>query len=117
MMPVKQLSIAVIGDEDLTNAMRLAGVRRYYAVTADQNAGEEARKALALLLDDPGIGIVAIQEEYIEYVGDLVTEFRRKGKMTPVVIEVPSKYGTRYRDITEYYKAYIRGFIGFDIEI
>ncbi|MFC1934063.1 V-type ATP synthase subunit F [Chloroflexota bacterium] len=116
MMPVKHLSIAVIGDEDLVSGLRLAGVRRYFAIKAEDE-GEEVRKALTELMNDPDIGIIVIQEDYMKYVDDLIPPFKQRKQVTPIILPVPSKYGTKYRDVTEYYKAYIRGFIGFEIEI
>jgi len=75
------------------------------------------RQALTELLDEPGVGIIVILEDYARHVADLVTQAQERKTSPPVVIEVPSKYGTRYKDVTQYYKAYIRKFIGFDIEI
>jgi V/A-type H+-transporting ATPase subunit F len=115
MINVRQLEIAVVGDEDLVSSMRLAGVRRYRIVTEGDK--EEVRQALTELLDEPGVGIIVILEDYMEYVADLISQAQERKTSPPVVIEVPSKYGTRYKDVTRYYKAYIRRFIGFDIEI
>jgi len=109
MIPIKFLDVAIIGDEDLVNGLRLAGVSR--------NIGADIRKALTSLISEPDIGIVVIQEEYVEYVEDLMAQVKQPGRTTPVVIEVPSKYGTKYGDVTEYYKAYIRRFVGFDVAI
>ena len=117
MMPVRWLSIAIIGDEDLNSGMRLAGVRRYYTIKDEQNSREETRKALTELLVEPDVGIIAVQEKYLEYVDDLIAKHKQDRKMTPVIIGVPSKYDTKYQDVTAYYKAYIKGFIGFDVEI
>jgi V/A-type H+-transporting ATPase subunit F len=115
MINVRQLEIAVVGDEDLVSSMRLAGVRRYRIVTEGDK--EEVRQALTELLDEPGVGIIVILEDYMEYVADLISQAQERKTSPPVVIEVPSKYGTRYKDVAQYYKAYIRRFIGFDIEI
>jgi hypothetical protein len=42
----------------------------------------------------------------------------KKGKgTTPVIAEVPSKFGTKYPDIRGYYRALIRESIGFEVEI
>jgi len=117
MMPRKQMSIAVIGDEDLVNGLRLGGVRKYHAIQESQGTREEVRGALATLIDDPEAGIIVISEDYMQYVGDLVTEFKQKGNLTPIILEVPSKYGTKYQDVAAYYKAHVSEFIGFEIEI
>ena len=58
-----------------------------------------------------------VLEEYLPYIEQMISRAKEKGASAPVVIEVPSKRGTRYEDITKYYKEYIRKFIGFDIEI
>ncbi len=117
MMPIKHLNIAVIGDEDLVSVLRLAGVSRYYVVKGNHDAREDVRQALTELIGEPEFGIIAIQEDYTEYVKDLMAQVEEGKSLTPVIIEVPSKYGTKYEDVTEYYKAYIRKFTGFDIEI
>ena len=117
MISMRHLNIAVIGDEDLVSALRLAGVSRYYIIKGSQEAGEDIRKALTELIGEPDIGIIAIQEDYTKYVEDLMTQVQEGKSLTPVIIEVPSKYGTKHEDVTEYYKAYIRKFIGFDVEI
>jgi vacuolar-type H+-ATPase subunit F/Vma7 len=115
MMNIRQLEIAVIGDEDLVSGLRLAGVSHYRII--EEGDREEVRQALTEFIDEPDIGIIVILEDYTEYVGDLVTQAGERRALPPVVIEVPSKYGTRYTDVSQYYKAYIRKFIGFDIEI
>ena len=117
MMRVKHLDIAAIGDEDLVNGLRLAGVSRYYMIKGEHNAREDVRKALGELIDEPNVGVVVILEDYAKYVEDLLTRLREEKRMTPVVIEVPSKFGTKHPDIVGYYKAFIRESIGFEIEI
>jgi vacuolar-type H+-ATPase subunit F/Vma7 len=117
MTVVNQLGIAVIGDEDLVNGMRLAGVNNYVIISEAPDKGEQVRKALNDLMSKPEIGIIVIQEDFIASVGDIVTKFKQSRKLTPVIIEVPSKYGTQFGDVREYYKKYTREFIGFDIEI
>ena len=116
-MPVKELNIAVIGDEDLVNGARLAGVSSYYVIKEDSDTREDVRKALSELIDEPNVGIVVILEDYVKYVEDLVTQVRQGKRMPPVIIEVPSKFGTIYQDVRQRYKAYAKKFIGFDVEI
>ncbi len=117
MISIKHLNIAVIGDEDLVGALRLAGVSRYHIIKGNHEVGEDVRKALTELIGEPEVGIIAIQEDYTKYVEDLMTQVKEGKSLTPVIIDVPSKYGTKYEDVTEYYKVYIRKFIGFDVEI
>ena len=117
MMQIRHLDIAVIGDEDLVNGLRLAGVRRYHIVKNDHDIAEEVRKALTEMMDEPNVGVIVILEDYMKHVEELMTQVKERRVLPPIVIEVPSKYGTRYKDITKYYKSYIRKFIGFEIEI
>jgi len=117
MIPIKHLNIAVIGDEDLVSGLRLAGVSRYHIVKGNHEAREDVRQALTKLIGEPDIGVIAIQEDYVKYVEDLMAQVKEGKSLTPVIIEVPSKYGTKYQDVPQYYKVYIRKFIGFDIEI
>jgi vacuolar-type H+-ATPase subunit F/Vma7 len=116
-MSIKHLDIVVIGDEELVNALRLAGISRYYRIDGNHDAREQVRKALTELLADPNVGIAIILEDYAQYAEDLVTQVRRKRGMTPVIVEVPSKFGTKYPDAREYYRALIRESIGFEVEL
>ena len=117
MMPIRQMGIAVIGDEDLISGMRLAGINRYYLIKDETDIGEEVRLALSNLIGDPDVGVIVILEDYTNYVRDLVDLLKEGKRMTPVIIEIPSKHGTHYGDAREFYKRYAREFIGFDIEI
>ena len=117
MISIQHMNIAVIGDEDLVSALRLAGVSRYHIIKGNHEAGEDVRHTLTELIGEPEVGIIAIQEDYTKYVGDLIIQVQDGEKLTPVIIEVPSKYGTKHEDVSEYYRAYIRKFIGFDVEI
>jgi len=117
MTPIKQVHIAIIGDEDLVSGLRLAGVSRYYVIKEGLNIVEDVHKALSSLIDEPDIGIVAIQEDYVKYVEDLIAQLKEGKRLTPVIIELPSKYGTKYVDVARHYKEYIRKCIGFDVEI
>jgi vacuolar-type H+-ATPase subunit F/Vma7 len=117
MTPLKQLYIAAIGDEELANALRLAGISKYYVINGDHDARENVRKALTELLAEPDVGIVILLEDYAAYVEDLVTEVRKGRRMTPVIVEIPSKFGTKCPDVREYYRALIRESIGFEVEI
>jgi vacuolar-type H+-ATPase subunit F/Vma7 len=114
---INNLNVAIIGDEDLVNAMRLAGVTRHHVIEDDHDIEESIRKALNDLIKEPDIGIIAIQEDYAEHVQDVIERVKEEKRLTPVIIEVPSKHGTKYKDVTGYYKSYVRKFTGFEIEI
>jgi len=117
MRPVKQLNMAVIGDEDLVSGLRLAGMSRYHIIQDNKDVREDVRKVFTELIDVPEIGIIVLQEDLVKYVEDLIIQVRERKNYIPVIIEIPSKYGTKHQDVTAYYKAYIRKFIGFDIEL
>mgnify|MGYP001081097415 CR=1 FL=1 len=116
-MPIQHLNIAVIGDEELVNAMRLAGISKHYTISGNHDVRENVRKTLTELLAEPDVGIVIILEDYSQYVEDLMTQVRKRKGTTPVIIEAPSKFGTKYPDVREYYRALIRASIGFEVEI
>jgi vacuolar-type H+-ATPase subunit F/Vma7 len=116
-MSIGNLNIAVIGDEDLISGLRLAGVVRYHIVVDDRDIIADVGKVLTELIDDPDVGIIAMREDYLEHVEDILNRVKEERRLTPVIIGVPSKFGAKYEDVTEYYKSYVRKFTGFDIEI
>lgn len=123
--PTKRLGLAVIGDEDLVNGMRLAGITRCRVVAApspaqgkdERPAGAEIREALAALVDDPGVAIIVIQEEHAAAATVELARLRAARRHVPVVLPVPSRRGTRQGDARLYYREVLKKFIGFDIEI
>jgi vacuolar-type H+-ATPase subunit F/Vma7 len=117
MTPIKELDIAVIGDEDLVNALRLGGISKRYMIEDTHDVAENVRKAMTELLAEPDIGVAIILEDYAQYIEDLVSQVRKKKGTTVVIVEVPSKFGTKYPDTRGYYRALIRESIGFEIEI
>jgi len=117
MTPIRELSIAVIGDEDLVNALRLTGISNYYVIEDGHEVVENVRKALTDLLIEPDVGIVIILEDYTQYVEDLLSQVRDRKGTSIAVVEVPSKSGTKYPNTREYYRALIRESIGFEVEI
>jgi len=117
MTQLKQLDVAVVGDEELVNALRLAGGNRYYMIKDDTDARENVRSALAELLADREVGIVMLLEDYVKYAEDLLAQARKGRAITPVIVEVPSKFGTKYPDVRDYYRAAIRQSVGFEVEI
>jgi len=117
MMSIKHMGIGVIGDEELVNALRLAGVSKYHMIKDEHDVPDSVRKALSQLLAEPDIGIAVILEDYAQYVQDLVTQVKKRKGVTPIIVEVPSKFGTKHPDIREHYRALIRQSIGFEVEI
>ena len=117
MVPVGHLNIAVVGDEDLVNMLRLAGIRRYHLIEDGGSTEDDVRKTLTELIADHEISVIAIQEDFAVYVQDLIAQVREGKSLTPVIIEVPSKHGTKYPDAAQYYKAFVSKFVGFEIQI
>ena len=115
--PFANLNIVAIGDEDMVNGLRLAGVTSYVSISNDDNAEEDVRTALEEAIKQEGVGIIALQEEYAEYATDIIARVRGSRNLTPIIIEVPSKYGTRFGDVSSYYKSYVREYTGFEVEI
>jgi len=114
----RKLDIAVIGDEDLVNGMRLAGISKYHIIgEKDPDVSENIREALSTFLAEPEIGIIIIMEDYMGYISDFISRHKRDKKTIPIIIDVPSKFGTKYKDITRYYEQVIKKSIGFDVRL
>ncbi|MFC1951018.1 V-type ATP synthase subunit F [Chloroflexota bacterium] len=117
MIDLKNKEIAVIGGRELATGLRLAGMSKFYLIEGEGDVASEVKKALTELVDGGETAIIVIQEDYVERAQDMINRLRGARDPIPVIIEVPSKYGTKYPDVKSYYKAYIRKFIGFDVEL
>ena len=88
----------VISDNtDTQVGLRLAGVEGVLARTR-----EEGRAAIDEALADPTIGILLITEGLAEQCADKLAPLKMDGH-TPLVVEIPDRYGSRKKDsITRY---------------
>ncbi|MBN2282957.1 MAG: V-type ATP synthase subunit F [Deltaproteobacteria bacterium] len=112
------LNIGVIGNADQSTLMRLAGVTRYRVLDEnDRDFRDMLRKALKDFAGDSEIALIIIPETWQEHVDDMVRDMRKKKRITTVVVATPSSYAAEPENVKEYYKAYTRRMIGFNIEI
>jgi vacuolar-type H+-ATPase subunit F/Vma7 len=115
---MKEFDIAIIGTKDQTALMRLAGVERYSIINDnDPDMKEKVRGALQDFSSDASIGIIMIPEDWKEHVEDIVKSIKERKKVSTVVIGIPKGYSAEKENVKEYYKAYTRHLIGFNIEI
>ncbi|UCC16246.1 MAG: hypothetical protein JSU58_07685 [Dehalococcoidales bacterium] len=110
-------SIAVVGGSNLTILLRLAGVGNYYTVDDDGSLETSVRDVMTDLINDNTVSIIAIQSDYAVHVRDMIERVIESKRLTPVIIEVPSGKGEVEESAAAYYRAFVRKFVGFDIEI
>ena len=101
---IRNMDIAVIGDMELVSTLRLAGLRKTRAIQGERNLVEDIRKSLDEFVNDPEVGVVVIMEDYAEMVESTLANLRQAKGVLPVIVQVPSKRGTRYPDVVGYYK-------------
>jgi len=115
---MKELDIAIIGTRDQTALMRLAGIARYSIIDDnDPDLQEKLRVALQDFSSDASIGIIMIPEDWKVHVKDILKSIGENKKVSTVVIGIPAGYSAEKENVKEYYKAYTRHLIGFNIEI
>ena len=113
----RKSGIAVIGGSNLTTLLRLAGVGHYYTIEADDTLENSLRETMSNVINNFSISIIAIQSDYATYVRDMIDRVMEDKRLTPVIIEVPSDSSVKEEDAAAYYSAFVRKFVGFDIEI
>ena len=113
----QQTGIAVIGDADLVTLLRLAGLSHYHVIENTENVEMDVRETMGQRIDESDVSIVAIQADYTPYVQDMIDRVTEDKRLTPIIIEVPSRSGTGDENAAEYYRKFVRKFVGFDIEI
>ena len=117
MISLQNLDIAVIGNEDQVILMRLAGVEKCRVIEGESDIREKVREALKGFIDDTSIGIIMIPENLRDSVDDILKYVGERKQITPVIIEIPSKFTTEKEDVREFYKSYMKKLLGFSIEI
>ncbi len=109
--------ISVVGNSNLTTLLRLAGVGNYYTIEDNDSLETNVREAMSNLINNPAVSIIAIQTDYAILVRDMIDRVVEDKRLTPVIIEVPSGVSMEEENAAEYYRAFVRKFVGFDIEI
>ena len=117
MISETQSGIAVIGGSNLTTLLRLAGVSQYYTIEDDSFLQNSLRETMTNVINNPDVSIIAIQSDYAVHVRDMIDRVVEDKRLTPVIIEVPSGRDVVEESAAAYYSAFVRKFVGFDIEI
>lgn len=117
MITNRQSGIAVVGGSNLTTLLRLAGIGNYHTIENDDSLETSLRETMTELINNSSVSIIAIQSDYAVYVSDMIDRVVEDKRLTPVIIEVPSGGGEKVENAAEYYRAFVRKFVGFDIEI
>ena len=113
----RKSGIAVLGGSNLTTLLRLAGIGEYYTFKDDNSLETTLRETMAELINNSSVSIIAIQSDYAVHVRDMIDRVIEDKRLTPVIIEVPSDRNAKEENSAEYYRAFVRKFVGFDIEI
>ncbi|HEY94842.1 MAG TPA: hypothetical protein G4O15_07885 [Dehalococcoidia bacterium] len=113
----RKSSIAVVGGSNLTTLLRLAGVGNYHTIEDDSALDTSIREIMAKLVNNPAVSIIAIQSDYAVHIRDMIDQVIEDKRLKPIIIEVPSGSGATEESAAEHYRAFVRKFVGFDIEI
>ena len=83
------MKVSVIADRDTVNGFALAGIKDLYAV----DNREEAKKALAEVMENPDMGVVIITERYALYLTEDIRRWREEKPLYPLIVEIQDKKG------------------------
>ena len=117
MISLQNLDVAIVGNEDQVALMQLAGIEKYQVIEGNHDIREKVREALREFISDTSIGIIMIPGDWKGYVDDILKYIGERKEITPVIIEIPSKFTTEKEDVREFYKSYAKKLLGFSIEI
>jgi vacuolar-type H+-ATPase subunit F/Vma7 len=111
------ITVAVIGTRDQTALMGLAGVGTCRIIEEGKDTGEKVREALMELAGDSSVGIIMLPEDWSKRVADTIRHIKESKRSSAIVIEIPSGFRAEEQDVKEYYKAYTKKLIGFNVNI
>lgn len=118
MRGMDDFQIAVIGNRDEANLLRLTGIRKYLVFDEEDRAlREKLRTAFSELVGDASVGLILIPDDWVDFVRDLVKKLRAGKRSRTVVIEYPARYREEKPDIRRFYSRLTRSLIGFNVEI
>jgi vacuolar-type H+-ATPase subunit F/Vma7 len=111
----EERQIAVLADEELVGALRLAGVRLARVMESDAAAAPKVRELLREWVADEGIGVILIAENLASLIEGQLDSWRAERRIFPVILQVPSPGAALHADVTGYYSKLSRDFLGLEI--
>ena len=104
------MRVAVIADKDTALGFALTGIKDLYAA---QNR-DEAKSALAEVMQNPEIGVVIITERYANSLREDINRWREEKPLYPLLVEVSDKKGKMTRE--DPIRLLIKRAVGLDIK-
>jgi V/A-type H+-transporting ATPase subunit F len=104
------LKISVIGDRDTVTGFALTGIKDLYTVTDK----EEAKTALAELMQNPEIGVIIITERFSQLLQTDIGRWREEKPLYPLIVEIQDKKGKISRE--DPIRLLIKRAVGLDIK-
>jgi V/A-type H+-transporting ATPase subunit F len=104
------LRIAVIADKDTSLGFALTGIKDIYAV----DNREEAKSALAEVMQNSDIGVVIITERFAHSLREDIRRWREEKPLYPLLVEVSDKKGKMTRE--DPIRLLIKRAVGLDIK-
>jgi vacuolar-type H+-ATPase subunit F/Vma7 len=108
-------AVAVLADAQLVDAMRLAGVERTRTLRAEPEAAESVEETLREWLADESLGVVIIGADHAALAAEAISRIRHGRRLSPVIVQVPSRDGAWESDATAYYQVLSREFLGLEV--
>lgn len=108
-------AVAVLADPELVGALRLAGVGRTLGLRAVPEATETVEETLREWLADASLGVVIVGADHAALAIEAIGRFRHTRRVSPVIVQVPSRDGAGGVDATTYYQALGREFLGLEV--
>lgn len=104
------MKIAVIADKDTALGFALTGIKDLYTV----DNREEAKSALASVMQNSDIGVVIITERYAHSLRSDIERWREERPLYPLLVEVSDKKGKMTKE--DPIRLLIKRAVGLDIK-
>lgn len=104
------MKVSVIGDRDTVTGFALTGIKDLYAVSDN----EEAKSALAELMQNPEIGVIIITERFSQTLQTDIRRWREEKPLYPLIVEIQDKKGKIERE--DPIRLLIKRAVGLDIK-
>jgi len=106
-MKVFTRKIAAIVDKRFSPLMRILGIDNVYEVDSPENITEILKK----IYEDRSIGIVIVQQSFAKYIA------MEGGDIYPIFIAIPDSPEYLAVQPIEFYRSFVRRYIGYEIYI
>ncbi len=109
----KELKIVCVCSSILEPFIRVLGIDEVYHI----DRIEDVKTVMERLLMRNDVGIILVEWSLYKYIEELDTELLLRKQLYPIIIPIPNPDDISRVDVREYYREFVKKYVGFELYV